>query len=75
MLMSELISALRNDGVMARHWHIRHLIAAGAVKSPRRDGSGRFRFTANDLKAIRSRLAHRATNVARKYCGSGVESR
>jgi hypothetical protein len=56
MLMGDLVRALQDGGINARHWHIRHLIAAGAVKPPQRDSSGRFQFTAEDYSRIRGRL-------------------
>lgn len=59
MLMSELLAALQGEGVTARPWHIRHLLAAGTIESPRRDATGRFQFSAGDLKAIRAHLASR----------------
>jgi hypothetical protein len=56
MLMGDLIRTLQDGGINARHWHIRHLIAAGAVKTPPRDSSGRFQFTNDDYRQIRGRL-------------------
>ncbi len=56
MLMSELLVALQKNGITARHWHVRHLIAAGAIAAPRRDSTGRFRFSSSDVKTIQARL-------------------
>jgi hypothetical protein len=56
MLMCDLIQALRGVGIDARHWHVRHLIAAGAVAPPQRDSTGRFQFTDDDYARIRRRL-------------------
>jgi hypothetical protein len=56
MLMSDVLRVLRRCGVEARHWHVRHLIAAGDLQTPQRDSSGRFQFTDADLEAIRKRL-------------------
>lgn len=56
MLMGDLVRALQHVGINVRHWHIRHLIAAGAVQPPQRDSSGRFQFTADDYRRIQGRL-------------------
>jgi len=56
MLMSDLVRALRDGGVDVRHWHVRHLIAAGLVEPPQRDSTGRFLFTSDDYALIRRRL-------------------
>jgi hypothetical protein len=59
MLMSDLVRALRDGGIDVRHWHVRHLIAAGLVGPPQRDSTGRFLFTSDDYALIRRRLEAR----------------
>jgi hypothetical protein len=59
MLMSEILHALQQGGVPARHWHVRHLLAAGDIEPPPRDASGRFQFSEDDLRSIQRRLAAR----------------
>ena len=59
MLMSDLLRALRDGGIDARHWHVRHLIAAGLVEPPQRDSTGRFQFADADYARIRLYLQAR----------------
>jgi len=54
MVLSELLSTLRADGLPAKAHQIHHAIQAGYVPRPERDGSGRFRFSAADVKACRA---------------------
>lgn len=56
MVLSELLATLRADGLPARAHVIHHGIQAGYLPKPQRDGSGRFRFSASDVKACRSYL-------------------
>lgn len=56
MVLSELLAALRAEGLQARAHVIHHGIQAGYLPKPERDGSGRFRFTASDVKACRAYL-------------------
>lgn len=51
MVLSELIGALRAEGLPAKAHVIHHGIRAGYLRRPERDGSGRYRFTATDVKA------------------------
>jgi hypothetical protein len=53
MVLSELLATLRADGLPAKAHQIHHAIQAGHVPRPERDGSGRFRFSATDVKACR----------------------
>jgi hypothetical protein len=57
MVLSELLAVLRAEGVAAAKAHvIHHGIQAGHLPKPERDGSGRFRFSASDVKACRNYL-------------------
>jgi hypothetical protein len=56
MVLSELLAALRAEGLPARAHVIHHGIHAGYLPKPERDGSGRFRFNASDVKACRAYL-------------------
>jgi hypothetical protein len=61
MVLSELLATLRAEGLTAKAHQVHHAIAAGYVPRPERDGSGRYRFSASDVRACRSYL----TNVPR----------
>jgi hypothetical protein len=68
MLMGDLVRILRESGIDARHWHIRHMIAAGAVEPPQRDSTGRFQFTRDDYVRIRRWLeAARESGPPRRW--------
>jgi hypothetical protein len=56
MVLSELLAALRADGLPAKAHVVHHGIRAGYLPTPARDGSGRFRFSATDVKACRAYL-------------------
>lgn len=56
MVLSEVLAALRSEGLEAKAHVIHHGIYAGYLPKPERDGSGRFRFTASDVKACRAYL-------------------
>lgn len=59
MYLSELLAALARQGIDARPWHIRHLLASRKIATPRRDAVGRFDFSTADERAIRSTLKSR----------------
>jgi hypothetical protein len=56
MVLSELLATLRAEGLPAKAHVIHHAIQAGYLPTPERDGSGRFRFAATDVKACRTYL-------------------
>jgi hypothetical protein len=58
MVLSELLAKLRAEGLPAESYRIHYAVAAGRVPRPQRDGSGRFRFSASDVKACREYLKH-----------------
>jgi len=65
MVLSELLAALRSEGLVVRAHHIHHGISAGHLPRPERDGSGRFRFSKSDLGACR-RYAQNIPRPGRK---------
>ena len=58
MVLSELLVTLRATGVPVKAHKVHHAIQAGYVPRPELDGSGRFRFSATDVKAFRSYLGN-----------------
>lgn len=56
MVLSELLAELRAEGLPAASHRIHYGILAGYLPRPERDGSGRFRFTATDVRACRTYL-------------------
>jgi hypothetical protein len=56
MVLSELLTTLCAEGLPAKAHVIHHGIQAGYLPRPERDGSGRFRFSASDVKACRTYL-------------------
>jgi hypothetical protein len=54
MVLSELLAALRADGLPAKAHVVHHGIRAGYLPTPERDGSGRFKFSATDVRACRA---------------------
>lgn len=56
MVLSELIEALRSEGLPAAAHRIHYAFTAGHVPKPQRDGSGRYRFSDADVAACRAYL-------------------
>jgi len=59
MLLCEVLERLNNDGISARSWHVRHLLAAGDVARPPQDRAGRFLFADEHVLAVKRRLLER----------------
>ena len=58
MVLSELLGTLCAEGLTAKSHVIHHGIRAGYLPRPERDGSGRYRFSASNVKACREYLKH-----------------
>ena len=58
MVLSELLQALRKEGLPAEAYRIHYAISAGYLPRPEIDGSRRYRFSPADLAACRTYLAN-----------------
>ena len=58
MVLSELLQALREEGLPANAYRIHYAISVGYLPRPEIDGSRRFRFAPADLAACRTYLAN-----------------
>jgi hypothetical protein len=56
MVLSEVLATLRAEGLPAAAHRIHYAVQVGYLPKPERDGSGRFRFSASDVKACRTYL-------------------
>ena len=59
MVISEVLTALAERGIVARDWHIRHALRAGKIPRPTLDGSHRFVFSKADVDRLAKALSPR----------------
>lgn len=71
MVLSELLSTLRAEGLPAKAHRIHHGIQAGYLPRPERDGSGRFRFRPADVRACREYLRNLPKPGRKKAAAGG----
>ena len=58
MVLSELLQALRKEGLPADGYRIHYAISVGYLPRPEIDGSRRYRFSPADLAACRTYLSN-----------------